>query len=211
MTPYYLDDNVVIFHADCELETVWLTGDVMITDPPYGMSYISNWPKHKSADPIANDNNTWARDRIIDAWGNKPAAVFGTWKVRRPANVRHLLVWDKGDSPGMGDLSLPWGHSCEEIYVFGDGWTGKRISNVLRFPTLSAGDKNRPDHPTPKPIGLMHALVAYAPEGIIVDPFMGSGSTLRAAKDLGRKAIGVEIDERYCEIAAKRMGQEVLL
>lgn len=184
---------------------------ILVTDPPYGMAYKSNASKYKNGIKIIGDENTDSRDKAIHLFGDGPAIVFGTWRVPRPSKVRALLVWDKGDSPGMGDLSLPWGSSHEEIYVMGTGFFGKRKSSVLRFPGLSASDYNRPDHPTPKPIPLMKDLIANCPSGIIVDPFMGSGSTLRAAKDLGRKAIGIELNERYCEIAAQRMLQEVLI
>jgi site-specific DNA-methyltransferase (adenine-specific) len=65
-------------------------------------------------------------------------------------------------------------------------------------------------HKNEKPEALMRRLVSWMPGDPVLDPFMGSGTTLRAAKDLGRKAIGIEIDEKYCEIAARRMRQEVL-
>ena len=212
MTPYYQDDAVAIYHCDCRELDVWdIAGGVMVTDPPYGMSYVSNHAKGGPSIPIAADDSTDARDQVLAVWGDRPALVFGTWRVSRPAGVRQLLVWDKGESPGMGDLSMPWGNAHEEIYVFGTGFAGKRRPNVLRRATIAPGAANRPDHPTPKPIELMHDLIGYCPPlAEVVDPFMGSGTTLRAAKDLGRKAIGIEIDERYCEIAAKRMSQEVL-
>jgi site-specific DNA-methyltransferase (adenine-specific) len=65
-------------------------------------------------------------------------------------------------------------------------------------------------HPSQKPIKLMKDILLKCPEGIVLDPFMGSGTTLRAAKDLGKKAIGIEINEEYCEIAAERMSQTVM-
>ena len=209
MTPYYSDDHVTIYHADCLDIIDDLTFDVIVTDPPYGMSYVSNFGRTPT-EPITGDGSTAARDTVL-ARAAVPALVFGRWSCARPEAVRQRLVWDKGASPGMGDLTIPWGPADEEIYVIGDGFIGKRRPNVLRVPGLAAGDAQRPAHPTPKPIPLMSMLIQACPEDwMILDPFMGSGTTLRAAKDLGRKAIGIEIDERYCEIAARRMGQEVL-
>lgn len=120
-----------------------------------------------------------------------------------------VLVWDKVVSTGMGALDVPWRPSWEAIYVIGHGFQGRRSHGVLRFslPTLAP---ERKLHPTSKPVDLMRALITKCPDGTVLDPFMGSGTTLRAAKDLGRKAIGIEIEERYCEIAAQRLAQEVL-
>ena len=110
----------------------------------------------------------------------------------------------------MGDLSIPWGPTDEEVYVLGGGWSGKRESSVLSVQMLMSGDSSRPDHPTPKPIPLMEILVKKCPPGVIADPFAGSGTTLIAARNLGRTAIGVELEEKYCEIIAKRLDQQVI-
>lgn len=206
--PYYSDDWVTLYHGDCRAITEWRRAEVLVTDPPYGMAYVSNSSKYRKSDAIEGDATADLRDEILELWGRKPALVFGTWRVDRPVGVRQLVVWDKGDSPGMGDVSLPWGPAHEEVYVLGEGFTGRRKANVLRFPTLAPGDRNRPDHPTPKPVDLMRDLISYCPPGVIADPFAGSGATLRAAKDLGRRAIGVELEERYCEIIAKRLAQD---
>lgn len=108
----------------------------------------------------------------------------------------------------MGDLSLPWGPSTEEIYVLGDGFVGKRRGQIIRDPKRPSGAKAK--HPNEKPIGLMEILIRACPPGVIVDPFMGSGTTLVAAKNLGRRAIGIELSERYCEIAVRRLAQRTL-
>ena len=201
--PYYQDDAVTLYHGDCLEITAWLEADVLVTDPPYGMAHRSGWLDR----PIAGDDTTDARDKALAAWGSRPALVFGRWSEPRPASVRARLIWDKGEWPGMGDLKLPWGPSDEEIYVIGEGWTGKREGTVVRANRLS-GDKSI-DHPTPKPVGLMERLIVKT-VGTVADPFAGSGSTLVAAKQLGRKAVGVELDERYCELIAKRLAQGVL-
>ncbi len=207
--PYYQDELITLYHASCVDIDVWQEADVLITDPPYGVAYVSNSSKFGSTDPIAADEDTSLRDEMFKRWGTvKPALMFGSWKAPRPqGGVRQLLVWDKGNSPGMGDLDMPWGPAHEEMYVFGPGWHGERRPNVIRVKTLSATDKDRPDHPTPKPLGLMEHLVSYAPDGVIADPFAGSGSTLLAARTYSRKAIGVEISEKYCELIAGRLSQ----
>ncbi|MBP6997982.1 MAG: site-specific DNA-methyltransferase [Phycicoccus sp.] len=204
--PYYEDDAVTLYHGDClELADLWTCADVLVTDPPYGVAYTSGWADHR---PIAGDGDVGIRDQVLDLWGMKPAVVFGKWSQPRPAATRARLIWSKAPDPGMGDLSFPWGNSDEEIYVLGHGFKGKRGPNVITCQKPPVG--NRDSHPTPKPLALMESLIDRCPPGIIADPFAGSGSTLVAAKALGRKAIGVELDERYCEIAARRLSQGVL-
>lgn len=205
MRPYYDDAGIAIYHGDCREILPHIQADVLVTDPPYGMAYQSGW---KESSKIANDDSTEHRDWVLDHWGTRPAFVFGRWSVPRPAGARERLIWDKGDWPGMGDLSLPWGPSTEDVYVLGEGFVGKRRGQILRDPKRPSGD--RALHPNEKPIGLMEMLIGACPPGVIVDPFCGSGSTLVAAKNLGRRAIGIELEERYCEIAARRLAQGVL-
>jgi DNA modification methylase len=204
--PYYQDEWVTLFHGDCLEITEWLAADVLVTDPPYGMNYRSG--RRKDLKAIAGDDNLNVRDDSLNLWGSvKPALVFGTWKVARPDNVKQLIVWDKRGGTGFsGDLNMPWADVTEEIYVMGQGWSGPRRPALYSVPTLPSS--NRPDHPTPKPVGLMEQLLEYVPaDHTIADPFAGSGATLLAARNLGRKVIGVELDENYCELIAKRLGQ----
>lgn len=211
MKPYYSDSWVTIYHGDCREVTEWLSADVLVTDPPYGMTLRSGWNGAFGDLRIEGDDTPEVRDAALSMWPG-PALVFGRWSVARPTGTRMVLVWDKGSHAGMGDLSMPWKPQTEEIYVIGSGFLGRRDSCVLRYNAIAgtvALAEGR-QHPTEKPVGLMRDLIGKCPPGTIADPFMGSGTTLRAAKDLGRKAIGVELDERYCEIAARRMGQEVL-
>lgn len=203
MKPYYQDDLVTLYYADCLTRHEWLEADVLVTDPPYGMAYASGWVNADRT--IDGDNDTEARDTVLRLWGERPAIVFGTWRVPKPEGVRQTGIWDKGDDPGMGDLSLPWGSSFEEFYIMGKGFVGTRGGAVIRAqkPPIAT----RPDHPTPKPIGLMEKLIANT-VGVVADPFAGSGATLIAARNLGRKAIGFEIEERYCELTATRLAQQ---
>lgn len=212
-TPYYQDDFVALYHGDCREIHAWQFANYLITDPPYGMAFRSGMGGSFGDSEIAGDEDTAVRDWVLDEWGDKPALVFGRWSVPRPVGTRMVLTWEKGNHVGMGDLSLPWKPNTEEVYVLGDGFNGHRGSSVLRHLAIAgtvgrAQDGSRV-HPTQKPVTLLRDLVAKCPAGVICDPFAGSGSTLRAAKDLGRQAIGVELEERYCEAAARLLSQEV--
>lgn len=209
VTPYYSDDHVSLFHGDCRELDVWQAGDVLVTDPPYGIDYQS---RHDGVldRSIAGDLDTGLRDWMLTVWSPRPAIVFGSWRIPRPPATRMLLVWDTKGALGMGAIDLPWKPAHQEMYVLGTGFTGHRGTDVLRYAPVQASAFRGRVHPHEKPVDLMRDLVGKCPPGTVIDPFAGSGATLRAAKDLGRRAIGVELDERYCEIAARRLGQEVL-
>jgi site-specific DNA-methyltransferase (adenine-specific) len=213
--PYYEDEWVTLWHGDCREVTAWLEADVLVTDPPYGMAYAGfggrkGEPRRsRAAVTIAGDETAALRDEVLAAWGDGPAIVFGTWRTPRPEATRALVVWHKLGAGGMGDLSMPWLSSHVEIYVLGSGFVGKRSDSVLPVKCLMSADAERPDHPTPKPVGLMERLVLTT-VGTVADPFAGSGSTLLAAKNLGRRAVGIEVEEKYCEIAAQRLSQDTL-
>jgi site-specific DNA-methyltransferase (adenine-specific) len=161
---------------------------------------------------IQGDETTVIRDAALSLWSG-PALVFGRWDLSIPAGARMRLTWDKGEHVGMGDLSLPWKPNTEDIFVIGSGFVGFRSGSVLRHLAVAGcvgrANKGVRNHPTEKPTGLMLDLIAKT-VGVVADPFAGSGSSLVAAKQLGRKAIGVELEERYCEVIAKRLAQGVL-
>jgi DNA modification methylase len=209
---YYEADGITIYHGDCREILPTLKADVVVTDPPYGVALRSGMNGRHGDCAIEGDDDASLRDEVLVAWGDAPALVFGCWKVARPAGTRALLTWEKGEHVGMGDLSIPWKPNTEEVYVLGHGFSGPRTGSVLRHLAIAGcvGTRTWRHHPTEKPTGLMRALIAKCPAGLVLDPFMGSGTTLVAAKLEGRKAIGIEIEERYCEIAAKRLAQGVL-
>jgi site-specific DNA-methyltransferase (adenine-specific) len=212
MKPYYQDDAVTIYHGDCREIRAWLLADVLITDPPYGVGgalSMSGFASERRFG-VQKWDDLDLRDEVLELWGDRPAAIFGSpRRLDRAPSYREVpLVWDKGDMVAMGDTSFPWRATYELIYISGRPWQGFRDPAVLRWPHNSSAASSV-GHPSTKPIPLMQALISKS-AGVIADPFMGSGSTLRAAKSLGRKAIGIEIEERYCEIAAGRCSQEVL-
>lgn len=210
MNPYYEDEHVTLYHGDCLAIDAWLDADVLVTDPPYGMAFVSSRTTQRR--PVANDDDATVRDAVVSQWGPRPAAVFGTWRVPKPEGVRQVLVWDKrGAGPGMGDLKTAFGTSHEEIYLLGK-WERRhaRRGSVITTESSPSGLTTKIGHPTPKPVGLMETLIDAAPPGTIADPFAGSGSTLLAARNLGRRAIGVELEEKYCELIAKRLDQMCL-
>jgi DNA modification methylase len=210
VTAYYEDDACTIYHGDCRELLPTLTADVLVTDPPYGFDYTTGRPRAEgNARSIRNDHDVSIRSAVLDWWADRgPALVFGSWRVPKPAGTKGVLVWDKGGALGMGDLSMPWKFDHEDIYVLGSGFVGRRdCGSVLRHPPVQSVARA---HPNEKPVGLMSALLAKCPPGTVLDPCMGVGSVLRAAKARGRHSIGIEIEERYCEVAAKRLAQEVL-
>ncbi|MFE3052266.1 DNA-methyltransferase [Nocardia sp. NPDC059239] len=212
VAPYYSDNLVTLYHGSCLDIDTWLAADVLITDPPYGMSYAGRGGRTTL---IAGDDTTEIRDQALTRWfehnPGHPALMFGTWRVPRPPGIKLVLVWDKtdGSGPGMGDLSCAFGSSHEEVYLWGK-WpkgTHRRMGSVLRTSVSPSALTRKIGHPTPKPLGLMETLIARSVGGVIADPFAGSGSTLVAARNLGRPAIGIELEERYCELIANRLAE----
>lgn len=124
---YYADNHVTLYLGDCREITEWLSGNVLVTDPPYGIAYRSG---HEGALPrfIAGDTDTTLRDYALALWGSRPALVFGTWRAERPEGTHTRLIWDTKGALGMGNLSVPWKPSDQEIYVLGHGFTGPRTS-----------------------------------------------------------------------------------
>ena len=209
--PYYDDGTIRLYLGDCREIPEWLAADVLVTDPPYGIGYASGWDSRAFGDgAVAHDDTTEARDAALTMWGDRPAIVFASFKCTPYGKPHHMpLIFDKGDVVGMGDLSWPWKPSYELAWVYGKGWVGPRSPAVMRHRVLP-GNFTARDHPTEKPVGLMEDVIRHAPPGVIADPFAGGGSSLIAARNLGRPAIGVEIEEEYAETIAKRLDQGVL-
>lgn len=215
MSIYYQDDLVTLYHGDCLEQIEWLEADVLVTDPPYGIewkgidNYTINGFVRSKKTGITNDETTKIRDNILDLWQEKPAIVFGSWRQLRPENTKHRLIWNKaGKAPGP--TNSPFFPVDEEIYIIGNGFisTSPPMKTIITTTEPRSIAVAQIGHPTPKPVGLMEILIQRCPEGVIADPFAGSGATLIAARNLGRKAIGVELEEKYCEIIAKRLSQQ---
>lgn len=226
MKPYYQDGSVTIYHGDAREILPEIDGvDVIVTDPPYSSGGFQEAGKSagsigtRSNETIQYDNlSTRGYERLMREvlrYCNQAdeVYVFTDWRMwvytydaleSAGWRVRNMLVWDKMQM-GMG---MPW-RNQHELIAFGKRSPGRiidgKLGNVLRFSRSGNGH-----HPTEKPDVLLRTIIANSDGQTVLDPFMGSGSTLRAAKDAGRYAIGIEIEERYCEIAAKRLSQEVL-
>jgi hypothetical protein len=191
--PYYSDDLVDLHFGDCrDLPEPWPS--LLVTDPPYPNN--AGW---------FEDAITTARHLLeIDRW--QEALVFWSELEQPPVPLPLVAVhiWHRSNVNGR-----PY----EPIYHFAqDG--RKRRSEVLRHPAIFAGAgpgcHEYLGHPTQKPVALMRALIAKLQPGALLDPFAGSGSTLRAAKDEGRRVVGVEREEKFCRIAADRLAQDNL-
>lgn len=210
MKPYYQDDAVTLWHGDCREITAWLAADVLVTDPPYGIGWsIGNHPKRGSVAHagIQNDGDTTCRDAALAAWGSRPGIVFGSWAAPFPVH-RQVLVWRKPSDSGVIGSTTGYRRDTELVFLVGT-WPKRAASRSSVLTTDVGMGAYLNGHPHAKPVGLMLRLLEWT-EGAVADPFAGSGSTLVAAKQLGRKAIGVELEERYCEVIAKRLAQGVL-
>jgi len=239
VTPYYEDEAVTIYHGDCLEVLAGLPSasvDAVITDPPFssgartdagksmrgamqrGAQWQAEWFSH---DNMATHGFLFLMRlvgidmlRVTSAGGS--GHFFIDWRMYPNLYgalescgwvVKNLLVWDKVHF-GMGSNY----RNQHELIIYAEKsgdreFSDRGIGNVLRSRRADANW-----HPTEKPTDLIERMIGAVTvrEGTVCDPFMGSGTTLRAAKDLGRKAIGIEIEEKYCEIAARRMSQEVL-
>lgn len=216
--PYFDDGTVRLYHGKNLDITDWLDADVLVTDPPYGRNWRQGRLKRSKSNSrpgIHGDQNTGARDAVLTLWGRRPAVVFGDLMLAPPAKTKITLVYRKPSDAGTRGAIGGFRRNAEAIYLMG-AWPaglGGR-SSIIGTGSRSQGNPSGPaaryGHPHAKPIDVMETLISICPPGVIADPFAGSGSTLVAARNLGRRAIGVELEERYCEAAARRLSQPVL-
>jgi DNA modification methylase len=209
--PYYQDDHVTLYHGDSLEILPALTFDIMVTDPPYGIGYeIGGFPGSQVFAAIKGDDSI-----DLMAWAlTQPfrSVIFGAEHAAPYVDINSTWhVWDKRETIEADNiLGTPF-----ELCV--TSWKCERqIFRCLHAGSVNADRKiarqGRRVHPTQKPVVLMRKIIELwtDPDDVILDPFAGSGSTLRAAKDLGRHAIGIEIEEQYCEAIVSRLAQEVL-
>ncbi len=214
MKPYYQDSAVTIYHGDCR-EVVPTLGrfDLLLTDPPYGIF------KNAGGDgKMFGAVTIYTTDKTASEWDQRPDAA--TLRLVWDSCEKHIiwggnymadilgackgpLVWNKmTGNNSYADGEMAWSDVVGTMRIFTHQWCGA-------FKDSERGQ--RAQHPTQKPIALMAWCLGKVPTAqTVLDPFAGSGTTGRAAKDLGRKAVLIEREEKYCEIAARRMGQEVL-
>lgn len=203
-TPYYEEPGITIYHGDCrEILPQLPNVDLVLTDPPYGIGYTNTQHvgQRKKQRALGFDIVPWpdkSFDRIdLIAHAGAHAIIWGGNYYGLPS-TRAWLCWLKPDAPpSMGHFEL--------------AWTNLDICTRLITHSISATNQERVGHPTQKPLAVFAWCLSFVPLAqTILDPFMGSGTTLRAAKDLGRQCIGIELEEKYCEIAVNRLRQEVL-
>jgi len=210
--PYYEDDAVTIYHGDCrEIMPTLGRFDLVLTDPPYGIGAYANGKM--GAGVLAKQSTyeaaSWDAAPVEDGLirdiitAGKRACIWGgNYYSHLLDGGPSWLVWDKENGANyFADGELAWTNYGGAVRIKRHMWHGMlRKNNEQR------------DHPTQKPLDVIMWAMSLCPgePQTILDPCAGSGTTGRAAKDLGRKAVLIEREERYCEIAARRMAQEVL-
>lgn len=219
--PYWSGDGIILYLGDCREITEWLVAHVLVTDPPYGRGWKQGDTGKRYRCPnnarggIAGDSDTTVRDQAFAAWGNRPAVAFGDLMLAPPVGTKQVMVYAKPQGAGVRGATGGFRRDAEAVYLIGPWSSGiGGQSSVLRTGARGVastyGLAIRHGHPHAKPVDVMETLIAACPPGIIADPFAGAGSTLVAARNQGRQAIGVEVDERYAERAARRLDQGIL-
>ena len=221
--PYYEHAGITIYHGDCREVLPLILGDVLLTDPDYGvgMKYGRRQLTSEDAESLLTEALSCACIK------SQQGLIFwaGSWRKLRKVEdlveaagwiIKHFGVWYKPNGAGASGNGLA--RRFETWFWLTKIGAPSKRSEWTRLPDCIEVSRvhRRMDeginHPSQKPLELMRRLIRFMsmPGDVIVDPFMGSGTTLRAAKDLGRPAIGIEIEERYCEMAVKRLAQEAM-
>lgn len=209
--PYYQDNAVTLYHGDCR-EILPRLGrfDLLLTDPPYGIGENAHRIKSRTKLARTTDYGSFEWDAAPPAPATIQAAIgcadstimWGGNYFEVPPS-RGWLVWDKQNTGNFADCELAWTNLKMSVRIFRFQWNGMIRAGEAR------GQKRV--HPTQKPVELLRWCLNFCPDAkTIVDPFAGSGTTGRAAKDLGRKCVLIEREERYCRTIVDRMAQEVL-
>jgi site-specific DNA-methyltransferase (adenine-specific) len=223
--PYYADELVTIYHGDCrEIVPSLDRVDAVVTDPPFFMPaahYQSRVQWQRSWGDVSILGTFWVSmldllvprlketGHLVTCCNGDSYPVFYPEMYRR-FDILKCLVWDKGHV-GLGRI---WRHQHE--LAIAARWAtsfadigGKLHTDVIKVKATASTER---DHPVDKPAGLFRAIIEPITPlgGVVLDPFMGGGSTLLAARDLGRSAIGIDTEERYCELAARRLAQGML-
>lgn len=215
MKPYYEDELVTLWLGDNREVEIGGGFDLLLTDPPYGLGEAclvsANRKAYGSALACKTDYGRVEWDVRPDMDHINGFVGLARWSVVWGGNYFDFgpcngpLVWDKNANGNFADGELAWNNLGCVLKIKRLLWNG-----MLR------AEKGRRNHPTQKPVDLMLWCIGLAdkankgPVGTIFDPFSGSGTTLVAAKQLGRKCVGIEQDERYCEAAARRLSQGAL-
>lgn len=194
--------DATLYHGDClDILPTLPKVDAVITDPPYGMRFRSN---HRAInyEPIAGDDDDVLLQWVCGIPVKHSRYVFCRWdNIRACPMPKSCITWVKNNW-SMGDLDHEHARQTE-VALFWPGpdhaWTGVRPSDVVH----DARTANE-NHPTEKPVALMEKFVRWT-SGLVLDPFMGSGTTGVACAQLGRKFIGIEIERKYFDIARERI------